>query len=94
MKGVSESLRYSGAGLYLGAALVLALLAGFAVYSFLHAAVPNGSVFTVTCPAPARFGQIARFFDQRGLRSQDSDSVRQKRGLPCWAQVTEAFTSV
>lgn len=52
MKGVSESIRYSGAGLYLGAALLLALLAGFAVYSFLHAAVPNVQVFVVTRDLP------------------------------------------
>lgn len=52
MKGASESLRFSGAGLYLGAAVVLALLAGFAVYSYLHAAVPSGAVYTVTRDLP------------------------------------------
>jgi len=42
---------------------------------------PGGDLY---CPAPADFGQIARFFGQRGLRPEDSSTIRQKRGCSSW----------
>jgi len=47
-------------------------------------ALPDMVTFTPDCPAPADFGQIARFFGQRGLRPEDSSTIRQKRGCSSW----------
>lgn len=47
MRGL-EAVRYSGAGLFFFGAVLLALLAGLAVYGYLSSSVPTESVLTVT----------------------------------------------